>query len=696
MQTSHITNSMVIKKDNTFQIKPNLESERNFLLSMRKDVERESERFPTRGSKILISESNFNRGISKHSSFCMNNDKDQKKLSVTNSFQHRGSNLIILDALTSNFRIKDDPIPKEEVNPSQIDIKSFKLDEEKNKSKIFDSNSKILNESNQSGNKDNEDLFKNSRSKNSSNDSMSDMESDSSNSDETSGSQQQEEKSQNSTVKSDQQEEDEERDKVEELDKIKTALPEKKEKNEKAIKLWAKAKNIIKGIFNFQKMSKNLQLYGTSEEQFDENNPEVYLNKLKRIQSSNEIKETDTIKEKTSNCCNIEIPVFNPDGKIMTSWNLIVFCLMMYTAIIMPYRVSFVDQDSGNWPVIENVIDMIFFCDILVTLNVAYYNIDNVLITSRKLIFLTYFKSWLLVDLAASFPQNLVLNSNGSDSRSSNRSDLFRLARLTRLYRLVRLVRFLKIAKFFRKIAFFQRIQDFFSINYGISRLISFLFTTLILSHLMGCLWYIIPKIYDEQNSWVVQSGLQDEEPFRLYLFSLYWSFATIFTVGFGDIHAYNTVEYIISIFWMLFGVGFYSFTIGTLSSVLVNMDTRENILKGKLAILNEFCKQTKLPAYLKERVKKILVYNSQKNVFSWIDKQEIFNELPANLKFEIAKSMRSGFLKDILFFTAKYDSFIAMIVPFLLPLNFQDKEPIYKKGDHPSASKNKKILKLF
>ena len=86
----------------------------------------------------------------------------------------------------------------------------------------------------------------------------------------------------------------------------------------------------------------------------------------------------------------------------------------------------------------------------------------------------------------------------------------------------------------------------------------------------------------------------------------------------------------------MLFGVGFYSFTIGTLSSVLVNMDTRENILKYKLSILNDFSKETKLNTQLKEKIKKILVYNSQKNIFSWMDKQEIFNELPANLKCEV------------------------------------------------------------
>jgi hypothetical protein len=552
--------------------------------------------------------------------------------------KHRGSNLVLLDALSDNLRFK-----KEETTKSN---KELTLNTPYNPYKLKKEESIISGNSRKS-------------------------------------------ESAKSSSYSSSGDEEEEKDRVVELKELKQEESKEgtahKPKNAKAMKLWGKVKNIVKGIFNFQKMTKNLQLYGTSEEQFDENNPEAYLKKLRRIQTVADFKD-EKLEDQKKICC--KIPVFNPDGNLMMSWNILVMLLMFYTAIIMPYRVSFIEEDDPDWVVLENLLDMIFFCDVLVTLNLGYYDKDNIYINSRKKIFITYLKSWLIIDLIASFPQNLVFGTQNSSFAKS--TDILRLARLSRLYRLIRIIRFLKIAKFFRKVALVQRIQDFLRINYGISRLISFLFTTLIISHLVGCLWYILPRIYDEQINWVTQSGLQDEEPFRLYLFSIYWSFATIFTVGFGDIHAYNAVEYLISIFWMLFGVGFYSFTIGTLSSVLVNMDTRENILKGKLAILNQFSKETKLSSNLKDKIKKILIYNSQKNVFSWLDKQEIFNELPANLKFEIAKSMRNGFLKDILFFTPKYDSFIAMIVPFLLPLNFQNKEPIYKKNDHPTASNYK------
>jgi hyperpolarization activated cyclic nucleotide-gated potassium channel 1 len=197
----------------------------------------------------------------------------------------------------------------------------------------------------------------------------------------------------------------------------------------------------------------------------------------------------------------------------------------------------------------------------------------------------------------------------------------------------------------------------------------------------------MLPRIWDDNYNWVVLSGLQDEDNFRKYLFSLYWTLTTMLTVGFGDIHAYNIIEYIISILWMLFGVGFYSFTIGTLSSILVNIDTKDNILKNKLIILNEFCNEARIPHELKNRIKMLLVHNSQKNVFSWNDKAEVFSELPANIKFEISNTMRVGFLKDVAFFNNKDDAFIAMIVPFLSPQVNQERDIIYKAGDHPHSS---------
>lgn len=53
-------------------------------------------------------------------------------------------------------------------------------------------------------------------------------------------------------------------------------------------------------------------------------------------------------------------------------------------------------------------------------------------------------------------------------------------------------------------------------------------------------------------------------------------------TVGYGDIAPLTTAERIIAIIWMMVGVGFYSFTIGNLSTILAHIDRRSSALKVK------------------------------------------------------------------------------------------------------------------
>jgi hypothetical protein len=395
--------------------------------------------------------------------------------------------------------------------------------------------------------------------------------------------------------------------------------------------LWDKARTKLLLIAKFRKMNKNLQLYGTSETGFDENKPKKHLHKLRRIQTEVE-KEENGDKSQIKKKLKFYLPILLPNCTFMYFWNTILLLLMIYTALLMPFRIAFIDQDdSPIWSPLENVIDFLFLTDCLINFNLAFYNIDNYIVTSRKQIALEYIKSWFFIDIISSIPQNLLFNFNGF-----SKTDLLRLARLPKLYRLIKILRLIKLAKFFKQLTFIQKLEKFFNINFGVTKLLNFLFSTLIVAHVLACMWYMCPRIYDEYDNWVVNTGLIDESVFRLYLFSLYWTFTTLLTVGFGDIRAYNLIEYCISIVFMLFGVGFYSFFIGTLSSILVNIDTKENILKNKLIILEEFCHESQLPTALKEKIKTVLVYNSQKSVFTWSDKAEIFNELPANLKYEV------------------------------------------------------------
>lgn len=103
--------------------------------------------------------------------------------------------------------------------------------------------------------------------------------------------------------------------------------------------------------------------------------------------------------------------------------------------------------------------------------------------------------------------------------------------------------------------------------NAGVMRMISVTISVFFLVHLVGCLWFLSAKLDDfNPDTWVVRLNYLDQSPETQYLASLYWALQTLTTVGFGDINATTIPEKILAILWMIFGVGFYSFTIGNLS----------------------------------------------------------------------------------------------------------------------------------
>ena len=101
--------------------------------------------------------------------------------------------------------------------------------------------------------------------------------------------------------------------------------------------------------------------------------------------------------------------------------------------------------------------------------------------------------------------------------------------------------------------------------------------------------------------------------------------------------------EIIVTIFWMIVGVGFYSYTIGLLASVLSHIDYKSTKLSKKKAIMTEFCNEKKISKELKETLKNSIEYSFAKNPFTWADKTNIFEDLPINLRYEMFMHINQG-----------------------------------------------------
>ena len=118
-------------------------------------------------------------------------------------------------------------------------------------------------------------------------------------------------------------------------------------------------------------------------------------------------------------------------------------------------------------------------------------------------------------------------------------------------------------------------------VTLALKRLIVVAALSLFFSHLVTCLWYLIAKIDDfSTETWVSRKDIGHESTSFKYLMAFYWTIQTITTVGFGDIGSRTTLEMVLSLVWMIFGVGFYSYVIGNFSSMIAAVDQKNRELQ--------------------------------------------------------------------------------------------------------------------
>ena len=378
--------------------------------------------------------------------------------------------------------------------------------------------------------------------------------------------------------------------------------------------------------------------------------------------------------------------IIHPNSKIKVAWTGIVIFLLMYTAIITPFRSCFMDIILySHWWWADETIDMLFFIDVLINLNSAYFDENKHLHSSRKKIFWQYLKSWMLLDICACIPSSIFTEESSSENNSGH-NNLIKLIRLLRLYRLFKIVRLLKAMKRINYNDKSSKFKDPLNFSTTATKLFEFFVKTLICIHIVACFWYFSAKLQEfNYNTWIVSFGYEDMSIEDQYLRSFYWAFTTLTTVGYGDIHPVNNIEIVITICWMFFGLCFFSYTLGIISSLLLSQNTKEMVLNTKLLVIDQFIKEASLPRELSLKLREAIKYSNERNGFSWADKLHIFNELPAELRYEAALKMHSGVIERIPFFTSKDKNFISAVVPFLQNIIENSRNYLYQKDDHAS-----------
>uniref|UniRef100_A0A7S4U666 Cyclic nucleotide-binding domain-containing protein n=1 Tax=Guillardia theta TaxID=55529 RepID=A0A7S4U666_GUITH len=341
--------------------------------------------------------------------------------------------------------------------------------------------------------------------------------------------------------------------------------------------------------------------------------------------------------------------VFRPGSMFLQVWDGTVWLAMMYIAFNVPFRAAGFtmddwDEDHCSLPKnmlaenlarpLRSIVDLIFLTDIIFSMHTAFYQYRGNgrldLVDDLPTIRNRYLSSWAFVwDVCGIFPLKAMacLISYlipGSipfiwDNKVINLFKAFRMAKLFRLHHIYRIANFIAYK--------FPDKSRLFNLSLLLGQM---LFT----GHVLACAWYFVGQL-DRLNGWVVRHTRRDESCLSKYVKSFYFIYATITTVGYGDVAGLNAAERIFCIGLMVLGGFLFGHLIGSVPAII---DRRSEAGARYLELenrLKEYMKDKQVPAALQARIMQFFEYRyPERRSF---DGYKIIQDLPLSMQKDLA-----------------------------------------------------------
>ncbi|XP_061741730.1 potassium voltage-gated channel subfamily H member 5 isoform X2 [Nerophis ophidion] len=323
-----------------------------------------------------------------------------------------------------------------------------------------------------------------------------------------------------------------------------------------------------------------------------------------------------------------------------TTWDWVILILTFYTAIMVPYNVSFkTKQNNIAWLVLDSVVDVIFLVDIVLNFHTTFVGPGGEVISDPKLIRMNYLKTWFVIDLLSCLPYDII---NAFENVDEGISSLFSSLKVVRLLRLGRVARKL----------------DHY-LEYGAAVLVLLVCVFGLVAHWLACIWYSIGdyEVIDEatntikMDSWLYQLAINIGSPYRynasgsgrweggpgkdsLYITSLYFTMTSLTTIGFGNIAPTTDGEKIFSVAMMMVGSLLYATIFGNVTTIFQQMYANTNRYHEMLNNVRDFLKLYQVPKGLSERVMDYIV--STWSMSKGIDTEKVLSICPKDMRADI------------------------------------------------------------
>lgn len=354
--------------------------------------------------------------------------------------------------------------------------------------------------------------------------------------------------------------------------------------------------------------------------------------------------------------------------------NLIIMIIVIMNPLSIGFN-PFVKDWHGAYhsftKLITILIEIYLLVDFILGAFVAFDSTEGIVIKT-KVLKLLFTRKELITDTLIAFPSNILFQiyENIAGNNPEVQSTVLILSHL----------RWLKCLGIF-KIDKIIKIANFvFDVNHIISIITSSLFYVLYF-HVATCLWIYIGKIELALNSknWINFYSSSDDDWTGIYVLSLYYNFATLFTVGYGDVRSVTITEFEFTCCLLVISYLVFTIIFSSVSSYFNKYEVNHQMLEKKKYILSEIAEEHPMPNKLKL---KIISFISNSINISQEQKNHLLEHLPHKLKYELLSKIYKEAIQNLFFFRETPEEFNYFLVSLLKPLNLDKGEILLTIGD--------------